>query len=173
MQGRFFNSLQPGEYGVAHKPAGFIMVTHEKLGRQRIFISSQDFREIIAGNYRIPPENIVSLINISETSLDGKKGLAIFQQQLSKLHNVKGDVLIHCKHGHNRSPVATVIYLVSRGFTAKEEITAVTSAFKSQRSEKFKLNSRGHYTAVLQEAFCLQENSSIHANTQEKCQNHH
>ena len=181
MHGRaeFFDITKPGEYGQPHRPCGFIAVTHEKLGNQRIFISSQNFRKFLANHYDIPEERIVNLIGslpgrrsgIPETKLEGKAGLALFNEYLDKLQNVKEDILIHCKQGRNRSPVAAVIYLISRGLTPIEARKAVVNAFQSQRQSNFRLNFLGHYTAVLQVADCLQENSNIPANLEPPLKN--
>lgn len=171
MKGRvLFDVTKPGEYGTKH-PSGFIMVTHEKLNGQRVFISSRNFRETLSKYFHIDESQIASFTDVKEEFMDGKKGLAVFKARLANLQNNR-DVLIHCVQGRNRSPVAAVIYLISRGLTAVEAVDAVVNAFRSQRNSNFKLNFCGHYTAVLQEAYCLQENSLVQTNLETRRPRH-
>lgn len=151
--------LHPGEYSKTGKPDGWVRLVVPQL-KQTIYLTSANFRKKLAPYYQIPSENIVSLIDaapsskkgIPESILQGREGLDMFHERLQKLHPSMKKILIHCQQGTNRTPVAAVLYLISRKIAPQQAVEMVAKAYHDQRDEKFVLNKRGHYTAVLEEA---------------------
>jgi protein tyrosine/serine phosphatase len=150
----------PGEYGKRAKPEGWVVVTIPELEDLTIYLASETFSKKLSAHFNIPSANIVNLIcraplskrGIPEEILSGPKGLGMFRERLEKIHNCKQPVLIHCKAGLNRTPVAAVIYLIDRGIDAEKAVKIITDAYVKQRDPKFVLNKRGHYTLVLEQA---------------------
>lgn len=162
-------TVAPGEYGKPEHPRGWIVITDPALGKQRIFVASRYFREPLSTHYHIPETHIVSLIDaapdsrrgIPEEPLEGETGLQLFQHRLEKINGTTDDVIIHCQQGQNRSPVAAVIYLMNKGFSADKARDLVTKTYQQQRNANFILNKWGHYTNVLNTAAPRQNDTPI------------
>ncbi len=158
--------VNPGEYGSPDKPDGWVMLQVKELNEQKIYLTSLNYRKKLAKHHGIADANIVSLIDaapkskkgIPEEILAGDKGLAIFQERLHKIIDSRESVLIHCKRGSNRTPVAAVIYLVNRGLAPHRAVELVTDAYRKQRDPEFILNSYHHYSMVLAQAGVVEEN---------------
>ncbi|HTM64221.1 MAG TPA: protein-tyrosine phosphatase family protein [Gammaproteobacteria bacterium] len=158
----FRNSVisQPGEYGTKVKPDGWVMLTVPELPNQRIFLASENFAKKLAQHFNIPNKNIVNLISpaplskkgVPEELLAGNAGLEIFTERFKNINHKTNPVLIHCKQGLNRTPVAAVLYLINQNIDPERAAEIVTVAYRQQRDENFVLNKRGHYTLVLEAA---------------------
>ncbi len=144
------NYLAPGEYGEPGKPEGWAILQPKELGGQNIYLTSAKFREGISARYHIAEGNVVDLRTIRESKAD-PANLRDFTKKLDKIEDNNKDILIHCKKGINRTPVAATIYLMSRGLTRKDAKDYVTEAMGA-REDEFVLNQRQHYNKALSEA---------------------
>jgi protein-tyrosine phosphatase len=133
------------------------------LNNKIIFVCSKNFVGQLQEWHQIPDKNVMSMIDscnlsprgIPETELDGMTGLKMFMERLTRTKpDPQFPVIIHCSLGRNRSPVAAVIYLITQHVTPARACELVTTAFK-KRDTNFVLNSREHYTQVLEEAAAL------------------
>lgn len=158
---RFFKSdeypdlYQPGEYGSSHNPDGWVVMT---VAGQTIYLASENYATKLAEHYKIPAANVVCLnradksqkTGIPETILPGAEGFALFNERLQKITRKQNPILIHCKHGMNRTPVAAVLYLISQHIEPVRAVALVAETYREQRDANFELNSRGHYSLVLE-----------------------
>jgi protein-tyrosine phosphatase len=156
--------IHPGEYGRPEKTDGWVMLQVPELSNQTLYLTSENFGKKLSAYHDIPAENIVSLIapaplskhGVPEEPLSGPEGLAMFQERFANIGSEEQQVLIHCKQGSNRTPVAAVLYLMSHDISFARASELVTNAYREQRDEKFVLDKRGYYAEVLKEADALQ-----------------
>jgi protein tyrosine/serine phosphatase len=160
----------------AHKTSGSIKVTVEDLNLV-IYVSSKDRVAPLQEQHNIPDANVISLIDkcnsspegIPESELTGRLGLNMFLERFGRAEpDEDSPILIHCRAGRNRSPVAAVIYLIWKGVEPNRAKELVEKAFKQQRDPEFRLDPFEHYKNVLQEAEQLKENFNPHTLTVRK-----
>ncbi len=145
--------LKPGEYGRPHKPEGWVVITSPRLGDQKIYLTSLRFRDGIKEHYHINEKNIVDLRILPETiPIDAKIMLQQFTDKLKHAKDTNENILIHCRQGKNRTPVAATIYLMMKGFKRNEAENLVIKTLTELRDRNFKLNPYGHYTSALDQA---------------------
>lgn len=167
--------LQPGEHRThADISSGFIRITVAELNNQTIFVCSKDWVKRLQAHYHIPDDNVVNLIDkcnsspegIPESELEGKLGLNMFIERFGRIEpDPDFPLIIHCRAGMNRSPVAAVIFLVTKGMTGERAQELVEKTYRTQRNKGFKLDPFGHYHKVLDTAFNLKENIDPNALT--------
>lgn len=158
---------QPGEYGGKHQPSGWVVITLPELSNQTIYLASEEFAYKLAQKHKIPTANIVQLNHpasqqkrgIPEEKLDGKDGLQLFNQRLRAINRRKNPVIIHCKRGINRTPVAAVLYLISQHIDPQRAVDIVTTAYRQWRDPDFVLDKRGHYEHVLAEVGVIKQSN--------------
>lgn len=148
----------PGEYGLPHKPEGWVCITLPELNHQQIYLASESFATALAHKHGIAKSAIVTLNHdtvdgkhIPEEFLDGQKGLALIRKKLSKLSSSQQKIIIHCKQGLNRTPVAATTYLISQGIKPDIAKHVIETAYQKQRKDNFVINPYGHFTLVLEE----------------------
>lgn len=172
-QGRMFveppiDMTKPGEYQKRDGySGGFIAITVPELSNKTIFVCSKCFVTRLKLMYGIPDENIMNMIDkcnsspegIPESVLPRKLGLNMFIERFGRNDiDAESPIIIHCSRGRNRSPVAAVIFLITKGIEPQRAVDLVTNTFRLQRDKDFILNPFGHYTDVLQEAYSMKEN---------------
>lgn len=168
----------PGEYGKCLAQAeGFAIVTHPQLSHQ-IYICSLNFVKILAESRKIPAHCITSMSvsseykeGIPEVPMLADDGLRIFRLRLAKLHNHTDEkrMIIHCRRGRNRSPVAALIYMVDRGIPYAEAYNSIMQAMQV-RFPNYQLNPFGNYTESLNKLKLISEakqhtNAGIYTHT--------
>lgn len=164
--------LHPGEYG-KEKAEGFAIITHPSLNGQKIFISSHKFTDGVMHAHKIPETHHVNLLrtnkfknSVPEIKLGAHEGLKIFRDRLSKLGGVNPseNIIINCRRGRNRSPVAALIYMVDRGIPYDDAYQAVMAGMQ-QRFPNFVFNPYSNYDHVLkcvEKERCLRVAANLH-----------
>jgi hypothetical protein len=125
-----------------------------------LFLASIDAVLFIKQQYTITDENVADMRSIhEEPMIDGKKGLLKFTNILEQLSDLGDNILIHCKQGLNRTPVAAAIFLVTKmKYSPEDAQTAVESAMRL-RKQDYTLDELGCYRAALLEAAGRHERS--------------
>ena len=117
-----------------------------------LFLSSEKAVSFLRQQYDISEDNVADMRSVAEEMIiDGKRGLGKFTHLLDNIQDLDNHIIIHCKMGLNRTPVAAAIFLVEKmSYHPDQAKYAVETALRT-RKDDYTLNELGLYDAVLEE----------------------